>query len=385
MIQISKPSECCGCGACTIKCPKNCIQLKPDKQGFLYPSVDQEMCVNCGLCEKVCPIINSRELQTKDAPRAYAAYAQNSDVRISSSSGGIFTLLAREILDQGGCVFGAVYDDDFSVHHIGADSIEALELLKGSKYIQSRTEETFSQVKKMLDSGKTVLYSGVSCQISALKLYLGKDYYNLYTVDVLCHGVPSPALWKRYLEEKEKEYSSKAKFVNFRSKDFGWKKFSLKIEFENGKVYIRDLDEDLFMRFFLKNICLRPSCYDCQFKNIINRQSDITIGDAWGIDSHMPDMDDDKGTSVVIIHSDKGDKWFRQAAKETTIKSCELDTILPPTADSRKSVKPHPNRKKFFRYFAQGESTQQLERFLRFPLMFRIKRKAKNIMKKFSR
>lgn len=347
MIKILEKKECCGCGACVSVCPQKCIEFTEDNEGFLYPKVDQKKCINCGLCEKSCPILNKKEINL-ESEKAYVVYAKDEQIRKKSSSGGIFSLLAEQILNEGGVVFGASFDQDFSVKHIPIFESSDLDLIRGSKYLQSRTENTYAQVKELLESGRIVLYSGVACQIAGLHSFLKKDYDNLYSVDVLCHGVPSPKLWKKYLKEQERNYGGNLKCATFRDKKYGWKHYSVLLTFENEKMYQRKQQEDDFMRLFLKNICLRPSCHDCKFKSL-NRPSDITLGDCWGINKLMPEMDDDKGTSVVLIHSGNGEKLFENVKDSMIFKENEVDEILPKSADSRKSVLMHKNRTKFFK------------------------------------
>ncbi len=385
MIQIKNRSECCGCCACAVKCPQKCIQMVSDSEGFIYPYVNGELCINCGLCEKTCPVLNCpANEKIRPCDKTYVSYCNVPEIRLNSSSGGIFSLCAEQILKKNGVVFGAAFDCDFSVHHIKIEKIDDIKLLQGSKYVQSKIENTFEQVRAALCDDKYVLYSGTACQISALKQYLAEDFCRLYTVDVLCHGVPSPLLWKKYLEEKETEFSSKIKNINFRDKSSGWKSYSVKIEFLNGKVYSRTFDKDVFMRLFLSNICLRPSCHDCKFKSA-DRMSDITVGDAWGIGKCMPDMDDDMGTSVVIVHSGKGKQLAESITDRVTVKSCDTDIVLPPDADSRKSVMPHRNRQVFFRYLADGYGTKELAVLIKKPLSTRFKAKIIKLLRSAKR
>lgn len=344
MIEITDKTLCCGCSACVQICAKKCITLASDDEGFDYPVIDKNLCIDCNACKKVCPILNSKqELDVKT--RAYVAYAKNEDMRLKSSSGGMFTLFAEHIIDQGGVVYGAAFDKSFMVHHICIEKKEDLFKLRGSKYLQSRIENTYMNAEEKLKSGRFVLYTGTACQIAGLKSYLRKDYGNLYTVDVLCHGVPSPLVWRKYKEGLEKKYDSDTKQMFFRQKNLGWKTYALEFSFKNSKTYIRKFYEDTFMKLFLGNICLRPSCHNCKFKNI-NRPSDITIGDCWGIENYMPEMDDNKGTSVVLVHSESGTSLFNDIKQCMEYKDAEIDRALPPSADSRKSVLPHKKKNK---------------------------------------
>lgn len=381
MIEIKEKSQCCGCGGCSQACPKGCIEMKYDKEGFLYPQIDKKSCVNCGLCEKVCPIINGRE-RTQYVKSCKVAYAKEEELREKSSSGGIFSLLAREILSQKGVVFGVTYDDKWMVFHTEISSYTDIERFRGSKYLQSEMRDCFKKVKVYLDSGRKVLFTGTACQISGLNNYLGKDYDCLYTVDVLCHGVPSPKLWKLYIEDREKRYDSKAKSISFRQKSKGWNAFSMEIDFENGEIYQEVFTKDDYMRMFLSNICLRPSCYDCHFKEL-ERDSDITIGDCWGIEKYMPEMSDDRGTSVVLIHSDNGEKLYHNITQDLITMEADVDKALPKTADSRKSVVPHENRKKYLKLIKKrGVTFKKCMKLLEKNISYRAKRKLEKIIRR---
>lgn len=358
MIRLMDKADCCGCGACAQSCPKSCISMEPDSEGFLYPKVDEKSCVNCGLCEKVCPIQKKARPEAGEV-QAFAAYSPDGPLRERSSSGGIFSVLAREILSRGGVIAGAAFADDFSVRHILVEKDVELDRLRGSKYVQSRMEDTYAQVRELLKRGREVLFTGVSCQVAGLKAFLGRDYDNLWTVDVLCHGVPSPKVWQHYCREQEAAYGQKLESVSFRDKRSGWRKYSIALNLGGDTQYCRPGGEDSYMRLFLRDICLRPSCHHCRFKDL-PRLSDLTIGDAWGIEKHMPDMDDDRGTSVVLVNSEKGRKLFEAVEDRLVCRQGTLDTLLPKSADSRKPVKPHPNRARFFAALDRGEGIEQL-------------------------
>lgn len=383
MIDINEKSKCCGCSACVESCPVKCITLKDDDEGFLYPSVDFEKCISCGKCERVCPIQNCKSVESAkeiQLEKGYVAYSNDEQTRLKSSSGGIFSLLSENILKKDGIVVGAEFDENFSVHHIAIDSVDDLNRLRGSKYVQSRMKNIFANVKEFLENGKMVLFSGTSCQISGLKKYLGKEYDNLYTVDVLCHGVPSPKVWEQYLMEKEKEYKSKVKQINFRYKVTGWKRYSVRFVFENGNEYVKRAGHDPYMQIFLSNIALRPSCHDCRFK-ALNRDSDITIGDAWGVDDYLPQMDDDKGTSIIITHSDKGELLLKDIKEELSLKEAECDKILPSWSDARRPVKAHEKRNIFFTKFSKGKTVVSLSKMVKPSVFTRAYYKFRNIIK----
>lgn len=388
MISINKKDNCCGCYACVNVCPKDCISMEEDSEGFNYPCVDKSKCVDCTLCEKVCPIINKDKVAqgSNEEDNTYVAYTKNEIVRKNSSSGGMFTELAEDVLNNNGVVFGSAFDENLNAHHIMIDNISDLEKLRGSKYIQSQIESTYKEAEELLKNGKLVLFSGVACQIAGLKSYLRKDYDNLLTVDVLCHGVPSGKVWRKYINDKQKKYNSKVKEFTFRNKDNGWKLYTVKQKYDNNKEVGCPFNQDPYMQLFLGEICLRPSCYNCRFKDI-KRPSDITLGDSWGIQDYMPDMDDNMGTSVVIVHTEKGVNLLNSVKDNLVIRKAQLDKALPPTADSRKSVLPHPNREKFFVELDKNISVEKLSDLVRdrFPqpsFKTKVKRKIKKIIKR---
>lgn len=387
MISINKKDNCCGCYACVNVCPKDCISMEEDSEGFNYPCVDKSKCVDCTLCEKVCPIINKDKVAqgSNEEDNTYVAYTKNATVRKNSSSGGMFTELAESVLKNNGVVFGCAFDDDFNAHHIMVNNSSDLEKLRGSKYIQSQIESTYKEAERLLKNGQLVLFSGVACQIAGLNSYLRKDYNNLITVDVLCHGVPSGKAWRKYIDDNQKRHNAKLNKYYFRNKDNGWKVFTVKQMYTDNQGESSPFNKDSFMQLFLGEVCLRPSCHNCRFKDI-RRPSDITLGDCWGVQNYMPEMDDDKGTSVVIAHTKKGVNILNSVKNNLVIKKAKLDRALPPTADSRKSVLPHKNREIFFKQLNEGKSVDELailvkDRFKKPNIIKRIKRKAKKIIK----
>lgn len=322
-IKISDKTKCSGCHACFSACPKNCISMIEDKEGFLYPTVDHNKCINCELCEKVCPVINCHMPEVDKCGNTVAAINKDDNIRIKSSSGGIFTSLAEKTIEKGGTVFGAAFDDEFSVKTVYVETKSDLDKLRGSKYVQSTIGQSYRQAKFFLQEGRDVLFSGTPCQIGGLYAFLDKDYDNLITVDFICHGVPSPLVWKKYLDYRKKTAQSDIAKISFRYKNNGWKKYSVLFEFSNNTEYLVEHDNDPFMRVFLDNYCLRPSCYNCAFKTK-NRQADITLADFWGIENIYPEMDDDKGTSLAVIHSKKGKYTFQQALQNISVKKSDI-------------------------------------------------------------
>lgn len=372
--------KCSGCGACYQICPTSAIHMEKDKEGFLYPIIDNGKCIRCGMCKKSCPIINY-QCKTDNILGCYVGYNQNTSVRLNSSSGGVFSIIAEFILCRGGVVYGVAYDNQWNTHHICVEDKKDLQMLRGSKYIQSKTENSFKETKERLERGQYVLYSGTECQISGLKRYLNKEYDNLITVGVLCHGVPSQLVWEKYIQNKIEKNQSNISAISFRNKDSGWKDYSVVINFENGNIYRSKMSQDKYMNMFLSEICLRPSCYDCKFKKL-ERNSDITLGDCWGIERYMPEMDDNNGTSVILIHSKKGKKIFESIKNELNYKESDKDKAISPYADSRNSVVPHINRKKYLKAVNKGDNFDNIAEIIKMTKKDKIRKKCISVVRK---
>ena len=335
---------CTGCGACHNICPKNAITMQVDEEGFKYPVIDKEKCINCKLCEKICPVLNKVKKEEQELTNVIAAYTKNDDERTLSSSGGIFFELADIILAKKGAIVGAGYDEKFNVVHKIIYNKEDLKELQGSKYVQSDTKDTYKETKEILEKGIEVLYVGTPCQIAGLKSFLQKDYDNLYTCDLICHGVPSPKVWQKYLSE----YDGKIQNCYFRNKDDGWNCFSMKIVFENNKFKRFKMTKDDFIRLFLNNYTLRPSCYDCKFSKI-PRVADISLGDFWGVEGKYPEFSDDRGTSLILVNSSKGNELIKQIMGNIHYKeNCDLEYAIKCNPCICGSVKEPIKRKEFF-------------------------------------
>ena len=343
-VVVSK--KCCGCNACLNICPQNAISVKENEQGFLYPCIDKEKCTHCGLCEKICPVVNPDFSNTKH-PECFAAMAED-ELRKKSSSGAIFPVLAKYVIENGGYVCGAAYTEDFSVEHVIINNEKDLARLKGSKYIQSNIKDCFSKIKDILKTGKQVLFTGSPCQVAGLKNFLQKDYENLFCVDLLCHGVPSVKIFQKYLKEMFPD--EKIEEYTFRDKSQGWHTYYSKIKSDINQHFVHMTDNS-YVKGFLYNLFLRESCYKCPFATI-PRQGDITIGDFWGIENYDITLDDDKGTSVVLINNRKGQDFFKKIKNELkTCKNMPLKYAVKHNLNLRKPSKASPQHKQFLRCF----------------------------------
>jgi len=346
MIRIEKKTECSGCWACYNVCPVDCITMQIDSEGFWYPKVDESKCIACGACEKACHIIHQYE--PKREPTAYAAYCNNELIRKESSSGGVFTPICEFVLKKGGVVFGAVFNQSLGVHHMAIDDIQDIAQMRGSKYVQSKIGTTYKEAKQFLVNGRQVLFSGTPCQIAGLKQYLKKDYENLFTVDIVCHGVPSPKVWKAYKKKVEDDKKSAIISARFRDKIRGWRMFSMVFELENQKKQIKTMDNDPYLFGFFRNLYLRPSCYDCVEKSL-NRKSDLTIADYWGIEHLHANFSDDKGISLVFANSSKGKAVFEQIKSQLTWIETDIVKAAAQNHAATHSVDMNPNRNIFFK------------------------------------
>lgn len=390
MIEISNKEKCSGCHACYNVCPVNAITMIEDERGFKYPKVNKDKCINCSLCEKVCPIVLNRQ-KDKDKNKKHQAYAvnnKNNEIRKNSSSGGAFNLIANYILDNDGVVFGASFNSQWQVEHIEINNKENLIKLQTSKYTQSIIGKTYKKAKQYLDEGRLVLFTGTPCQVEGLQTYLQKDYNNLYTQDIICHGVPSPKVWRKYLEFREKQDGQPPVRINFRQKDEGWNLYSLLLKY-NSSEYKMNHSDDLFYKAFLQNACLRDSCYNCSFKKW-DRFSDITIGDFWGMDNIAPEMNDNKGTSLVIINSEKGKKIFDNVKLNSVYQEVDINEAIKGNPSFVKSVKKNKNTDNFFENLDYIEFNKLVKKYVPnknifVRVIYKVKNKIRKIIKKRER
>lgn len=312
MISLCSKSECCGCGACSNICPRSCIEMCSDETGFLYPEINYSLCEECGLCTKVCPSLN--KLHSVDTPRsAYVVQHKDNAIRYQSTSGGAFTGIAEKTIDEGGVVFGASFNDNFHIYHSYSETSIGLGRFRSSKYVQSKIGKTFTEAKDFLDEGRPVCFSGSPCQVAGLKSFLRKDYDNLITVDFLCRAVPSPLIYDKYLDFQKKKLG-KIKNIRFRDKAFGYSFSTLSIEADNNKnrrKYHKGVESDVWLRAFFSRVCDRPCCANCEFQGKYH-QSDFTIWDCINVSEYAPDLDDNLGTTRVMVRGLKANKYFNE-------------------------------------------------------------------------
>lgn len=356
---LKSKRECCGCGACTQVCPKACIRMEEDAEGFCYPVIDEDKCVHCGLCEQVCPVINRKARTCKE--QVYGAGSTDEALLKRSSSGGMFGILAEYMLKQGGVVFGCSFDDKMELRHFCAQTEAECREFHGSKYVQSDTRDTYRECKQYLEEDRPVLYVGTPCQIAGLKSYLGKEYDHLLAVELLCHGVPSPGIFRQYREELEAEKGKKISNLAFRFQDKGWKNYRLKLDYADGTTEVISAKESAYMAAFFNNLILRPSCYNCRFR-LDYSSADILIGDFWGVGKYYTDFDEELGVSVLMTLSEKGEKVFGKVQNRMKWTKTGLDKVIPANGCVQMSVFPNRNRQRIMEAYGIKEIS---------PLMFK--------------
>ena len=322
MQQIVAHEHCVGCGTCMNGCPKQCITMAAGEGGFLYPSINESLCIDCGHCQTVCPALHHETYAAKPLPKAYAAHHLEDGALEHCSSGGIFQLLAQDILQRGGAVFGAAFDDSFQITHRQAETWEEAKEFQSSKYVQSSIGTAYQQAKSILDCGRPVLFTGTPCQISGLKLFLGKDNSNLLCQDIICHSIPSPKVWSDYLNRHAEKHHCGIKEVQFRKKEPNWEGYHFQITFEDGSLYNCPGSDSSYMKAFLNGLISRPACYSCPFKGL-HRASDLTLADFWGVQQVCSSAFHAKGTSLVLLHTQKAVEIFQRIS--TKISAQEVD------------------------------------------------------------
>ena len=360
-MRLPNHEACTGCGSCAAVCPKGCIQMTADDEGFFYPQIDQDQCVDCKKCESACAVLHPPKVG--DTAQIHAAQNMDSVIRQESSSGGVFTALAELFIRKGGAVCAAVYNEDFSVEHKIAFTVEEIAPMRGAKYVQSYAGHLFQQLKQLLANGRPLMFVGTPCQCAGLRAYLGQEHENLLLVDMICHGVPAPSVWKAYLARRRAldAEGSEIAAINLRDKSTGWSKYaySVKFQYTDGRVYSVQQGQDPYMRGFVGDLYLRPSCSHCSFKGI-NRCSDLTLADCWGIwDSH-PAFDDNKGTSLVLLQSPKGRTMWQRVSDQFQCVTLSAEAVAQCNPSAVTSATPHDLREEFFARLRAGEPVDEL-------------------------
>lgn len=356
MIKIIDKRACTGCGACINACPRHIITMEEDNDGFIYPKVNVEDCIECHLCERSCPMLKEREdvcTSHDDFPVFYAGQLKNEDDLMEVSSGGAFWAFSKTIIDNGGIVYGAVQTEVDSIYHQRAETLEEIRAIRRSKYFQSDTKLTFAQVKADLKDGKYVLYSGTGCQIAGLKTYLGKEYDNLITCDVVCHGVPSRKVWKTYRKEKEEREGKKIKDLVFRDKSAGWSHNQYKITYQDGSVEKEASAQQLFHAGYLQGLFYRPSCGVCRFASL-PRVADVTLADYWQYQGRFRQPGNDLGVSLITVNSNKGQRLLDGSVKYLDIELTEQEKSLASCRHLDEHPSENPDRENFFKLFNEA-------------------------------
>lgn len=367
MINIIDNAKCCGCNACGDVCTHGAITFNTDIEGFWYPVVNEDKCVDCGLCEKVCPILNIGELKKNDFPQpvCYAAEHKNMEVVFDSTSGGLFSALADIMYKDKGYVGGAIFNEDFSVRQYISNNKSDLPRIRSSKYLQSSFEGFFIEVRTLLRNGEKVLVCGSPCQMAALRAFLRKDYENLIIVDYICRGINSPKVWRKYLDSFEERYDSKVVYCKAKSKEYGWRNLTQKVILANGKHVYETKEQSNYTKGYLQtNAYCRPSCYECKFKGY-PRMADITLADFWGIEKINTSMEKNLGTSLVMINSKKGKAYFenvKQRIHYIEVPFFQAEKGNP--ALNKPLGRPLVNRKQFFEDLNQMTFTEIADKYI---------------------
>ena len=373
-LKYKNKNACNGCGACIYVCPKHCISMKEDEEGFLYPVIDEEKCIHCNKCKNVCSNYNVSKSELNDA---YIAINKNEEERKMSASGGMFYILAKYTINKGGVVFGVKYDKNLNAVHDFAITLDKCQEFMGSKYVRSKNDGIYEKVLQLLLEDKYVLFTGTPCQISGLKTFLNKDYEKLITCEIICHANPSPKVFNEYKKELELKNNAKIKNIAFRSKKNGWSNSTPIIEFENGE----EIEDKTFYTAFIAELFNRPSCHTCPFVGE-NRQADFTIGDLWGIQEIEPEMNDNKGVSLLLINSRKANNIFNQINENMKYK--KIDKKIALSYNHNTCVPPNKNRRKFFNKLSKndGNLIKYMKKYSHRSFIQRVKGKLNKIIKK---
>ena len=386
--------KCSSCAACANVCARSAISMQLDAEGFYRPVIDAEKCVECGACERTCPW--NKPIENPNIadvlPKTMAAYAKDESVRMQSSSGGIFSVLAERILDDGGVVVGVAQTAPTRFGHIVVDNKADLAKLRGSKYVQADVGLVYREVRGQLKVGRKVLFSGTPCQVAGLYAVLGNAASaDLFTVDIVCHGTPSVKVFEKYVREMEKTDNSALDIINFRDKTEGWSGYALQHRFKSGKSVSEHHNRSKYMRLFLSRICQNDSCVECRYRKL-PRIADITLGDYWGISKYHPEMNDNKGTSVVLQNTAHGGELFESVADKVVQCDSNVEYAIAGNPCIVRSSEPHPKRAEFFANLDKYSLDQLIKMYCPFPspikrmysrvrgLLGRVKRKVNKFL-----
>ena len=386
MIEITDKRNCTGCGACVNACPRHIITMEEDNDGFIYPNVKVEDCIECHLCEKSCPMLKEKTEISKDYveyPQFYAGQLKNKDDLLEVSSGGAFWAFAQIVIENEGVVYGAIQEDVDHIYHIRAENFYGIKKIRRSKYFQSDIGQTFQQVKEDLKKGLTVLYSGTGCQIAGLECYLNKEYDNLITCDVVCHGVPSRKVWKVYRKEKEEREGKRLLELVFRDKSAGWSNNQYKITYEDGSIEKEASTQQLFHAGYLKGLFYRPSCGCCKFASL-PRVADVTLADYWRYDGRFRQPDCDLGVSLITVNNENGRKLLEQSAKYLEYDVTERELALRSCKHLDEHPSENPERAGFFQLFNEGGYYAAAKKYItarnKTNLLVRVAKKIKRVL-----
>lgn len=372
-LENKEKKYCNGCGVCVEVCPVNAIKMIEDKEGFLYPEIDESKCINCKKCKNICSNFN---IQNNYKEKPYAGYTKNKTELNECSSGGMFYILAKYVMQKNGVVFGVKFNEQLKAEHDYAETLEECKKFRGSKYVRSDLKDSYFKAKKFLDDGRTVLFTGTPCQCSGLKTYLGKEYENLITCDIICHANPSPKVFEKYKKELEEKHGKKVHNIYFRSKENGWKNSTPIIEFEDGEK----IEDKTYYIAFVKELTIRPSCNSCPFASP-KRVTDFTIGDLWGIEKLNLEIKQEDGVSLFTVNSQKAEKIFKNVKNDMVVQEIEGEKAY--SYNHYKNVLPNKNREKFFEQIDEDRSIIKLmKKYTKEPFFKRCINKLKNIVKR---
>ena len=371
-MEIIKREDCTGCGACENICPVNAVSMDVDEEGFWYVHIDRQVCISCERCINVCPVLQEKmELisdRSADDPVIYAAWSLNPEIRYQSTSGGIFSELSLAVLEEQGFICGAVYDEKQQVWHFITNEEQGLAKIRQSKYVQSHMGSVFKKIENLLRQNRTFLFCGSPCQCAGMFYYCREKKVgikNLYLIDFICRGANSPKVYQKFISELEEKYQSAVSKVWFKNKAYGWNRFSTRIEFENGRYYLLDRYHDPYIRGYIEeNLYIRPSCAHCRFKGM-HRIADITLADFWGIQLHDPTQDSDGGTSMVMLHTEKGQKLWNTIKNKVYYTQKKIEDVISGNVCFENSVEQGIHRAAFMKDLDVMPVIENIERFLK--------------------